>query len=297
MMKSSIAMIVLLLFAAGHVIAAEMKVPAGCMAVKGATPVGDTGSAATDGYASRVIHQKSGIELILCPPGSLSRAKKVTIGGVEVTFSKPFYVGRTEVTNGQYRKFLSARKAAGNPYDGRRDVDPAYDTYLAHFRGISITPGGDDYPVVFVSWLNARAFCKWAGLELPSEAEWEFACRAGTTTPYHFGGDAAKYPQYGWALKNSGATTHKVAGLKPNNWGLHDMHGNVYEWCLDDYADGPVPPDGSPHVDAMLLTKSVRGGAWTGALLPSVGMSQSRFSSAPRNTHNDLGFRVVLRLP
>ena len=291
-MKSSIGMIVLLLLAAEPLIAVDLKVPAGCVAIKGATPVGDTGSALTDGYANRVIHQKSGIELILCPAKSITKFNTVTVGGVEVTIPKPFYMGKTEVTNAQYGRFVEESK-----YDGRPDVDPAYDTYLAHVRGISVTPAGSDFPVVFVSWHNARALCKWAGLDLPSESEWEFACRAGTTTTYHFGNDMGQYPQYGWAAKNSKGTTHKVAQLKPNDWGLHDMHGNVYEWCLDDFADGPVPADGTPHVDGKLLTKAIRGGAWTAAMHGSAGIAGTRFSTATANTHNDLGFRVMLRLP
>ncbi len=266
----------------------EMKGLPGCVPAPGAVPIGGTGAAATDGYANRVIHQKTGLELALCPP--LAGRNTVTVGGVKVTLAKPYYMGRTEITNGQYKRFLNEAN-----YDGGPDVDPAYDTYLAHFRGISIMPTENDCPVVFVSWHNAMEFCKWAGLDLPTEAEWEYACRAGTTGSYSFGSEPADYPKYGWATSNGGGTTHKVAQLKPNSWGHYDMHGNVYEWCRDDYG-GPVPADGSPHLNDKLLTKAVRGGAFTAAIHSQAGMAGTRFSSAPGNTHNDLGFRVVLRL-
>ena len=80
-----------------------------------------------------------------------------------VTIAQPFYMGKTEVTNGQYRRFLEARP----DYDGTAEVDPAYDLYLLHFKNKSTMSPEDEYPVVWVSWHNAKAFCCWAGLELP----------------------------------------------------------------------------------------------------------------------------------
>ena len=125
------------------------------------------------------------------------------------------------MTNGQYGRFLEAAgKSVKKPayWDDRRFNQP-------------------EQPVVGVSWDEARAFCEWAGGRLPTEAEWEYACRAGTTTEYSFGDDAELLEEYAWFDKNSGGQTQPVGAKKPNPWGLHDMHGNVWEWCADWFDD------------------------------------------------------------
>ncbi len=279
-MRAAGTIMAVVLMTTGLVIAQEAKVPKGCVAVKGA-------AISHDGYASGVIHQKTGVELVLVPAGSFTRGKH------KVTIAKPFYVGKTEVTNAQYKRFITQ-----SGYDGRKDVDPAYEMYLLHLRGKSIMPSGDNFPVIFVSWRNAKAFCRWAGaLDLPTAGEWEYSCRAGTTGNFHFGNEIGNYPQYGWATENSGGRPHKVAQLKPNAWGLHDMHGNVWEWCLDDYWDSndALPSDGSARQEAGLMAKALRGGTWSAAA--RVSRADWRFSSAPTNATNDMGFRLVLRLP
>ena len=264
--------------------AADLKVPPGCAPAPDAKP-------AADGYADRVLHQKTGVELVLIPAGTFTMGSGASAR--EVTIPKPFYIGKTEITNAQYRTFIEA-----TGYEGKPDTDPAYDLYLLHWNGKSLMSKDDDFPVVWVSWKNARAYCDWAGLALPTEAQWEYACRAGTTTEYYFGKDQHDFDDYGWGLTNSDALTHPVAQKKPNAWGLYDMLGNVWEWCQDDsgeYAD--APSDGSARIDDTLMTKSLRGGSWSNSTASWVSGSASRFSSAPANASNDTGFRVTLPLP
>ncbi|MGA2265172.1 MAG: formylglycine-generating enzyme family protein [Phycisphaerae bacterium] len=134
----------------------------------------------------------------------------------EVTISKPFYMGVTEVTQEQYEQVMGK-----NP---------------SHFKGAQ-------NPVESVSWNDAAEFCRklskrtGQAVRLPTEAEWEYACRAGAGTRYCFGDAEAELGDYAWHHDNSEGTTHPVGQKKPNVWGLYDMHGNVMEWCADWYSD------------------------------------------------------------
>ena len=135
----------------------------------------------------------------------------------KVTISRPFYLQTTEVTQGQWQKVMGS-----NP---------------AHFNTC-----GKDCPVEQVSWDDAQEFIrklnqmeKTDTYRLPTEAEWEWACRAKSTGRFSFGDDEAGLKDYAWFDKNSAAKTHPVGQLKPNAWGLYDMHGNVWEWCRDWY--------------------------------------------------------------
>jgi formylglycine-generating enzyme required for sulfatase activity len=293
------------IIAGGNVsaVADELKVPSGCVAADGS-------QAGPHGYADRVIHEKTGIEMILLPAGTFTMGTNdpVTGGSLTahpVTIRRPFYVGKTEVTNGQYRRFIKARP----DYKGEADVDPAYDLYLLHFKGKSTMSDADEYPVVYVSWQNANAFCSWAGLEIPGEAQWEYACRAGTSTKFSFGDDLADIPKYAWIDLAAGHTTHPVATKLPNPWGLYDVHGNVWEWCADDYISGykDAPADESIRRDPNAQTKPLRGGSWstgpgrslerTPEWFYSTALgSVSRLNIAPGNAWYDRGFRVILPL-
>ncbi len=289
MRKLIVAMLLFLVVSSGF--CQSMTVPDGCVPADGA-------KSGYGGYADKITHQKTGITLVLIAPGTFRMGALVPGANSDVypehavTIAYPFYIGRTEVTNSQFKPFFQTG------YDGGKDVDPAYDLYARHLRGKSIMPTGNDYPMVYVSWKNAKAFCEWAkGLDLPSESEWEYACRAGTITRFYFGDTNDQIDKNGWTTRNSKGEFHPVAQLEPNPWGLYDMCGNVWEWTLDDYIYryDNAPADGASRKEGK-LTKSLRGGGWGNGGSEYVLSSYARFNSAPTNASNDVGFRVVLRM-
>jgi formylglycine-generating enzyme required for sulfatase activity len=189
----------------------------------------------------------------------------------EVTICKPFYMGVTEVTQAQYEAVMGE-----NP---------------SKFKGAT-------NPVDMVSWNDATEFCKKLSektcqtVRLPTEAEWEYACRAGTQTQFSFGDDPSALGDYDWWFGNSGATTHPVGQKKPNSWGLYDMHGNGWEWCADWYGDYPKRPVTDPQGPASGSFRVLRGGAWYGN--PSSCRSARRFSITPDGRDINCGFRVAV---
>ncbi|MGC6547957.1 MAG: formylglycine-generating enzyme family protein [Rubripirellula sp.] len=166
--------------------------------------------------------------------------------GHRVTLTKPFLLGVYEVTQEQYEKVMGT-----NP---------------SHFEG-------KQHPIESVSWDDATEFCrklsvlpeeKAAGrtYRLPTEAEWEYACRAGTTTAYSFGDHEFQLDNYAWYGNKGKKSSHPVGEKKPNPWGLFDMHGNVWEWCQDWY---DYLPDGSvtdPEGPSSGSRRVYRGGGW-----------------------------------
>ena len=160
---------------------------------------------------------------------------------------------------------------------------------------------GDNLPVEQVSWGDSQQFCtalsQLSGLtiRLPTEAEREYACRAGSTTRYSFGDDTADLGSYAWYDGNSNSQTHDVAGKLPNAWGLYDMHGNVWEWCSDWYSDtyyGERPdPDTDPSGPASGSQRVVRGGAWGGNAAGC--RSANRGGHGSDSRLHGIGFRVI----
>ncbi len=195
------------------------------------------------------------LELVRIPPGEFmmgspegKKARRDREGPQHrVRIAKPFYMGKCEVTQGQWRAVMGQ-----NP---------------SHFTG------SDDLPVDGVNWEDCQAFCRKVSakvgmsIRLPSEAEWEYACRAGTQTRYSYGDSMhPELSQHGWYDANSDGKTHPVGRLKPNPWGLYDMHGNVWEWCQDVYhkAYDGAPADGSAWVSGGNEGSSrvIRSGCW-----------------------------------
>jgi formylglycine-generating enzyme required for sulfatase activity len=192
----------------------------------------------------------------------------------EVTLAQPFYMGKFEVTQEQYEKITKS-----NP---------------SHFKGAR-------NPVEGVSWDDAQAFCKQMSqktgrsVRLPSEAEWEYACRAGTSTWFYNGDRNEDLRRVGWYDKNSADRTHPVGEKEPNVFGLYDMHGNVWEWVEDDWHDDytGAPTDGSAWIETHRGDGRVlRGGSWFGSA--GVCRSACRLWFGPVNRDVIFGFRVVL---
>jgi formylglycine-generating enzyme required for sulfatase activity len=204
-----------------------------------------------------------------------------------------FQIGRTEVTLGQFRRFM---EESGNA----QLLD-------AEFRKAN-DGQGDATPVVHVSWHDAQAFIKWlnrgkptsdAGrYRLPSEAEWEYAARGGTTTRYYFGDAIEKrLGLFAWYDKNAGNRQRVVGGKKPNAFGLHDMLGNVWEWTADCWNESyqGAPADGSAWQQGDCERRVVRGGSWFD--VPIYLRASARFGDRAGRRINYTGFRVVRTLP
>jgi formylglycine-generating enzyme required for sulfatase activity len=158
---------------------------------------------------------------------------------------------------------------------------------------------GKDCPVEQVSWHDAQKLIKKLnGMEktnkyrLPTEAEWEYACRAGTTKRFCFGDDEADLKEYAWYDKYSQAKTHPVGQLKPNAWGIYDMHGNAWEWCQDRYGEYSSEPDPDPKGPSFGEHRVVRGGSWT-FNASSARVSGIRYKLTPDTRRSDTGFRVA----
>ena len=151
---------------------------------------------------------------------------------------------------------------------------------------------GDDCPVEEVDWTEARNYCERVGKRLPSEAEWEYAARAGTTTKWYWGDDESRAGEYAWYHGNSGSQTHPVGRKRPNGWGLYDMSGNVWEWVGD--WDGAYPSSGqrNPTGPASGSSRVNRGGSWDNSpvRLPS---AHRRLDNAPGDHSDRLGFRCA----
>lgn len=202
---------------------------------------------------------------------------------------EPFWMGKMEVTWDEYEQFMykemefaAVDPKLANPYINETADAVARPT--KPYVEMSFGMGKTSFPAISMTHFAAMTYCKWLSAKtgrfyrLPTEAEWEYACRAGTTTKYSFGDDDSKLPDYGWFFTNADGAYKKVGTKKPNPWGLHDMHGNVAEWVLDAYATNysnaviPFTPGVKeyPHV--------ARGGSWDDEA-PDLRSAARRFSN------------------
>ena len=230
-----------------------------------------------------------GVELVLIPPGTFTMGSPANENGrehdetqVSVTLTRAFQMSRTEVTQGQWKAVMG--------------TEP--------WKGESYVQEGADYAATCVSWEDAVSFCeKLSARErvtyrLPTEAEWEWSCRAGTKTTHSFGaneGDLSRYGWWGGIFGEGNAKTepyaHRVGQKLPNGFGLSDMHGNVWEWCGDWYGEelaGGTNPAGASTGSFRVF----RGGSWD--FKPALCRSAIRNDGFPSYRFNNLGFRLVL---
>jgi formylglycine-generating enzyme required for sulfatase activity len=242
----------------------------------------------------KTIKNTIGMEFVLIPAGNFMMGSKLSAKEVtqkyegetlwfkdehpqhNVTITQPFYLQSTAVTQWQWEKVM-----VDNP---------------SKFKDC-----GDDCPVERVSWDDAQEFKKKLNeiegadkYRLPTEAEWEYACRAGTATEFFFGDDADKLGEYAWYDDNSEDVTHPVGQKKPNPWGLYDMNGNVLEWVEDDWHAKykGAPANGSAWVGKRRgAARVLRGGSWF--LFARNCRAAIRGGSGPDDRNYDVGFRLA----
>ncbi len=227
----------------------------------------------------RELRNSVGMEFVLLAPGTFEMGSPSDEPGRDddetlhrVTLSQPLYLGKYEVTQDQWEAVMG-----DNP---------------SNFSSC-----GGACPVEGVSWEDAQGFIaelnRREGVSvyrLPTEAEWEYAARAGTQAAYHFG-DAANRLEYGWYDENSRNRTHPVGQKQPNGWGLFDMHGNVWEWVHDWYGDYPGGAVTDPRGPETGVGRIRRGGGWSSGARYC--RAANRHGFAPVNRYNALGFRLA----
>jgi len=207
-----------------------------------------------------------------------------------------YYIDKFEVTNAQYAKFL-------NEY-GKDTDEQGNKMIFEHEWGVRKVKGKwephsgyEDHPVIMVTWYGAAQYAKWAGKRLPTEAEWEKACRAGSTARFCFGDSESLLEEYAWYYNNANKKTHIAGAKKPNAYGIYDMHGNVWEWVSDwfskDYHykspyENPQGPD--TGTDKMFC-----GGSWM-YIATHCRCSSREWFPAWAHFHNT-GFRCALSKP
>ena len=231
--------------------------------------------------------QATGMKFVRIPKGTFTMGTPAGKEGRfadetphEVVLTKDFYLGVTEVTQGQWKAVMGTA-----PWQGKSNVKE-----------------GDDYPATYVSWDDAVAFAKalsgkdGRAYRLPTEAEWEYACRGRATSRFHFGDGEAALGDYAWFTKDASDAgekyAHRVATKKPNQFGLYDMHGNVWEWCSDWHGDYPAGRVTDPIGPASGAYRVFRGGSWD--YTADHCRSASRNGYSPGYRVNYLGFRLAL---
>ena len=205
-----------------------------------------------------------------------------------VTIPRDYMMGKYEVTNEQYATFLNEMQIGDNGMGTDRNTWVRSNSiYTLVFSGNKWKPvaGKANHPVSFVSWYGAKAYADWVGrgCRLPSEAEWEYACRAGTQTSFFFGSDSTDIADYAWYKYSAGQHPEETGAKKPNAWNLYDICGNVFELCSDVYAADYEHPKST--------NRSMRGGSYRTSFRSI--RSAYRYYTQPDGMFLEVGFRVA----
>jgi formylglycine-generating enzyme required for sulfatase activity len=205
-----------------------------------------------------------------CSPGD-KECEPVEKPAHDVMISKGFWIGQTPVTVGAYKRFVRET--------GRQmPTSTGFNPYWVK----------ENMPMVRVAWADAQAYCEWLGERLPTEAEWEYAARGGSTEPRY-----GNLDEVAWSKQNSGGQTHDVAQKRPNGFGLYDMLGNVWQWVNDRYDENYYrsSPSQDPQGPASGKLRVMRGGSWNDD--PSAARVSSRFGDFPTDRYEAAGFRCA----
>lgn len=256
-------------------------------------------------YTDVIIGSDAKFEMVPIPGGKFTvgspegeEGRKEDEGPQHEVTIEPFWMGKFEVGWDAFEEYTMKmnahrRKVLKKPATPNDKIADAMAHPTNPYTDMSFDMGKDGKPAIAMTHYAARMYCKWLSTKtgryyrLPTEAEWEYACRAGTKTAYSFGDDPAKLGEYGWYFENSDGKYQKLGQKKPNPWGLYDMHGNVCEWVLDQYTpdfykqfDGKVTAN--PFAPTTKMYSHVaRGGHWDD---DDPGMLRS---AARRSSHKD----------
>lgn len=204
-----------------------------------------------------------------------------------------FHISKYQVTIKAYLAFCNETK---NHYPEWMDEKSAYHLEKGDNDLYEDQNFDDNAPIIGVSWEDAKAYCTWLSsqmnkeLRLPSEAEWQYACRANTTSPYSC--EESKLNEYAWYYENALGEAHEVGSKKPNPWGLYDMHGNVWEWCEDTWSESYGEGLNSSAHQSSDERRVLRGGSWFD--LKENASSTARHKYPLDFAYIDVGFRVIM---
>jgi formylglycine-generating enzyme required for sulfatase activity len=220
-------------------------------------------------------------EMVVIPGGEYmmgsqknEKGRKDDEGPAHTVKVEPFWMGKYEITWDEFELFVyqEMEKQQAKVLNYTLQKVDGVTRPTAPFVDMSFGMGKKGFPAVNMTHYAALAYCKWLSAKtgdfyrLPTEAEWEYACRAGSKTAFSYGDDPKKLGEYAWFYENSNGKYQQVGKKKPNAWGLHDMHGNVAEWTLDqyklDFYTSKVKTKEEWAISVKLYPHSVRGGSW-----------------------------------